>query len=77
MHVISITNSEYKSWMLRDGFRTHKDSARATFVGAYQDAHDLLPLGNQRDDASRQSWREPVIASLTVYRFYKYLLESG
>ena len=27
MHVISIRNSEYKSWMLRDGFRTHKDSA--------------------------------------------------
>jgi len=28
----SIRNSGYKSWMLKAAFRTHKDSARATFV---------------------------------------------
>ena len=35
MHVISITNSEYKSWMLRDGFRTHKDSASVKLIKMY------------------------------------------
>jgi len=41
--------------MLRDGFRTHKDSAKATFIEAYQDACDLWPLGNRRGNTSWQS----------------------
>ena len=39
MHVASIRNSEYKSWMFRDGLRIYKDSA-SHLVEAYQDARD-------------------------------------
>ena len=63
VHVASIRNSEYKSWMFRDDLRIYKDSA-SHLVEAYQDACDLWPLGNQRDDNSRQSCREPIITSL-------------
>jgi len=34
MHVASIRNSGYMSWILKASFRTHKDSVRVTFAEA-------------------------------------------
>ena len=39
MHVASIRNSIYKSWILKTIYRTHKESARANFVEAYLNMH--------------------------------------
>ena len=45
MHVASIRNSRYKIWMLKTIYRTHKESARVTFVEALK-LHMTFDLGN-------------------------------